>query len=167
MYYHCIHLLYICINNTMKYSTTQQLSSYLDSIITFKSLKLPPKGWVRAIRDGLGMSRRQLAKRLDLSTSRIQRLEADEVSGAVTVKTLRRTAEAMDCVLVYAMIPRESLEATLNNQVREKAAQYVQGASHSMALEDQALSNEANEKMLDAVAKKLLEKSSRTIWDDD
>lgn len=151
----------------MKHTTTQQLSNYLDSIVTFKSLKLPPKGWVRAIRDGLSMSRRQLANRLGLSTSRIQRLEADEVSGAVTVKTLRRTAEALDCVLVYAMIPKESLEATVNSQAREKAKQYVQGTSHSMALEDQALSTEANKKMLDTVAKQLLEKSRRTLWDND
>jgi len=157
----------MAIINKMKNTAAQQLSDYLESIATFRAVKLPPKGWVRAIRDGLGMSRRQLATRLGLSTSRIQRLEEDEVSGSVTVKTLRRTAEAMDCVLVYAMIPKESLETTLNTQVREKAKAYVLSTSHSMALEDQALSNEANKKMLDTVSKQLLEQARRSLWDDE
>ena len=151
----------------MKYSAVQQFSNYLESIALFKNVKLPSKGWVRAIRDGLGMSRRQLANRLGLSTSRIQRLEEDEVSGAVTVKTLRRTAEAMDCVLVYAMIPRDSLEATLEHQVREKAEKYVTSTNHSMALEDQAVSPEVNNKLLDEVMTQLLEKYRRTLWDDE
>ena len=151
----------------MKYSSMQQLSNYLDSIALFKTVQLPPKGWVRAIRDGLGMSRRQLAKRLGLSTSRVQRLEKDEVSGAVTIKSLRRTAEAMDCVMVYAMIPKDSLEDFVTKQVREKAEKYVLNTSHSMSLEDQAVSNEANKKMLDSVMKQLSEKSRRSLWDDE
>jgi predicted DNA-binding mobile mystery protein A len=150
----------------MKQITTQQLSDYLASLTLFKTIKLPAKGWVRAIREGLGMSRRQLAARLGLSTSRIQRVEEDEVSGAVTVKNLRRTAEALDCVFVYAMIPRESIEVTLNHQVRAKATKYLLSTSHSMALEDQALSDEANKKMLESIAKQLLEKSPRTLWDE-
>lgn len=153
--------------NIMKDLSVMQLSNYLDTIALFKNIKLPTKGWVRAIRDGLGMSRRQLAKRLELSTSRIQRLEEDEVSGAVTVKTLRRTAEAMDCVLVYAMIPKDSLESTLNNQVKEKAEKYLSSTKHSMALEDQTLDSEVNKKMLDSVMKQLLERSRRSLWDDD
>jgi predicted DNA-binding mobile mystery protein A len=150
----------------MKTTATKQLSDYLKKVTPFKAIKLPQKGWVRAIREGLGMSRRQLAARLNLSTSRIQRLEEDEVTGAVTVKNLRRTAEALDCVFVYAMIPRESIEATLNHQVKEKAAQYLSSTSHSMALEDQALSDEANKEMLETISKQLLEKSHRTLWDE-
>lgn len=144
----------------------KQLSQYLNSIESFKAVKLPAKGWVRALRDGLGMSRRQLADRLGLSTSRIQRLEEDEVSGAVTIKTLRKTAEAMDCVLVYAMIPRESLEATIKKQANKKAIQYLQGSSHSMKLEDQAISNKANQEMLEIITNKIMSKSTRTLWDE-
>jgi predicted DNA-binding mobile mystery protein A len=144
----------------------KQLSQYLNSIESFKAVKLPAKGWVRALRDGLGMSRRQLADRLGLSTSRIQRLEEDEVSGAVTIKTLRKTAEAMDCVLVYAMIPRESLEATIKKQANKKAIQYLQGSSHSMKLEDQAISNKANQEMLEIITNKIISKSTRTLWDE-
>ena len=150
----------------MSQIATQQLSQYLNSIASFKAVKLPTKGWVRALRDGLGMSRRQLANRLDLSTSRIQRLEEDEVSGAVTIKTLRRTAEAMDCVFVYAMIPRESLDATIKKQASKKAIQYLQDSSHSMKLEDQAVSKKANKEMLETISNQIISKSARTFWDD-
>lgn len=144
----------------------RQLSQYLNSIESFKAVKLPAKGWVRALRDGLGMSRRQLADRLGLSTSRIQRLEEDEVSGAVTIKTLRKTAEAMDCVLVYAIIPRESLEAIIKKQANKKAIQYLQDSSHSMKLEDQEISNKANQEMLETITNKIMSKSTRTLWDE-
>ena len=144
----------------------RQLSQYLNSIVSFKAVKLPAKGWVRALRDGLGMSRRQLADRLGLSTSRIQRLEEDEVSGAVTIKTLRKTAEAMDCVFIYAMIPRESLEATIKKQANKKAIQYLQDSSHSMKLEDQAISNKASKEMLETITNQIMSKSTRTLWDE-
>lgn len=128
-------------------------------------MPLPAKGWVRAIRDGLGMSRRQLAERLGLSTSRIQRLEQDETTGAVTIKTLRRTAEAMDCVFVYAIVPRTSLDDTLQKQAKYKAKQHLQNISHSMSLEEQTLENKANQSMLDQLAEQMIKKSKHQLWD--
>jgi len=144
----------------------QQLSSYLQSIEGFKSVHIPAKGWLRAIRDGLKMSRRQLANRLGLSTSRIQKIEIDEVAGAVTLKTIRQTAEAMDCVFVYAVIPRTSIEETLQQQALKKARTHLQDVSHSMSLEDQSLDGGANKKMLETLAERLINQSPRTLWDE-
>jgi len=143
----------------------QQLSSYLQSIDGFKSVHVPAKGWLRAIRDGLKMSRRQLANRLGLSTSRIQKLESDEITGAVTLKTIRQTAEAMDCVFVYAVIPRASIEETLQQQALKKARSHLKGVSHTMSLEDQSLDSGANKKMLETLAERLVDQSPRTLWD--
>ena len=150
----------------MSNSANKQLSDYLKSISAFKQVNLPAKGWVRAVRDGLLMSRRQLAGRLGLSTSRIQRLEQDEASGAVTIKTMRRTAEALDCVFVYAIIPRDSIEETVNTQAKKKASQYLQKAKHSMSLEDQAVNEDSYQYSLDSLAEQITNKSSRTLWDD-
>jgi predicted DNA-binding mobile mystery protein A len=150
----------------MSNSANRQLSDYLKSISAFKQVNLPAKGWVRAVRDGLLMSRRQLADRLGLSTSRIQRLEQDEVSGAVTIKTMRRTAEALDCVFVYAIIPRESIEETVNTQAHKKASKYLQKTNHSMLLEDQAVNEDSYDYALDSLSAQIINKSSRTLWDD-
>ncbi len=144
----------------------QQLSSFLRSIEKFKAVSVPSKGWIRAIRNSLGMSRRQLANRLDLSVSRIQRLEQDEVSGAVTLKTMRRTAQAMDCVFVYGVIPATSLDEILQKQALKKAKQYLQGVSHTMALEAQSLDDQANQEMLDVLAEQLINESIRKLWDE-
>jgi len=148
-------------------TANRQLSDYLKTLAAFKQVTLPAKGWVRAIRTGLSMSRRQLANRLGLSTSRIQRLEQDEASGAVTIKTMRRTAEALDCVFVYALIPRESLEATLKTQATKKAKQFRNKVTHTMLLEDQAVQETANEYLLESLVDQFMNKSSRTLWDDD
>ena len=150
----------------MPQTAYQQLSRYLLKVSEFKSLVVPAKGWVMAVRNGLGMSRRQLANRLGLSTSRIQRLEEDEVVGAVTLKTMRRTAEAMDCVFVYALIPRTRLDDTLQTQALKKAKAHLKNVSHSMALEAQALDDKANSDMLQTMAEQMINQSKSTLWDE-
>jgi len=144
----------------------QQLSNHLQSIEGFKGVHSPAKGWLRAIRDGLKMSRRQLANRLGLSTSRIQKIEVDEVTGSVTLKTIRQTAEAMDCVFVYAVIPRETLKETLQQQALKKARTHLKGVRHTMSLEDQSLDARSNKKMLETLANRLMNQSPRTLWDE-
>src|ERR1700737_133371 len=77
----------------------------------------PPKGWLRAIRDALGMTTAQFARRLGVSQPRIVELEQSEASGSVTLNTLRRAAEALGCRLVYVLVPEQPLAET----VRERA----------------------------------------------
>lgn len=151
----------------MKDLAYQQLTKHLETLTPFKSASTPAKGWIRAIRNGLGMSRRQLAARLGLSVSRIQRLEHDEVTGSVTMKSLQRTAEAMDCVLVYAVIPRTSLDETIERQAQKKALAHMQSISHSMALEKQALDSASNQAMLETLTQQLIQQSKHTLWDED
>src|SRR3974390_577604 len=69
----------------------------------------PPKGWLRAVRDALGMTTKQLGQRLGVSQPRIVELEQSEVNGTVTLNTLQRAAEALGCRLVYALGPDQPL----------------------------------------------------------
>ena len=55
----------------------------------------PPKGWLRAIRDALGMTTRQLAARLGVSQPRVVALEKGEVDETLTLAGLRRAAAAL------------------------------------------------------------------------
>ena len=87
----------------------QQLDKTLSGYAVARQTSQPAKGWIRAIREALGMSGKQLANRLNVSQPRISKLEQDEVSGVVSLKTMRQAAEAMDCVFVYAIVPRTSL----------------------------------------------------------
>lgn len=102
-----------------------------------KRLRVPPKGWVRAIRDALGMSGVQLGKRLEVSPQTVEAMEKSEAAGTIQLNTLRRAAEALDCTLVYALVPKTSLENTVNNRARQIATAALARVSHTMRLEDQ------------------------------
>ncbi len=150
-----------------KYQKTalDQLDAALLRFASLRDTPPPRKGWIRAVRDALGMSGQQLGKRLGVSKMRVAALEQAEVTGATTLKTLRRTAEAMDCVLVYALVPKTALKETLLKQARQKARQDMARASRSMALEDQALVQDEADKAAETAAAALLDKMPKTLWD--
>jgi predicted DNA-binding mobile mystery protein A len=120
---------------------------------------------VRAIREALGMSGKQLASRLNVSQPRIPRLEQDEVSGVVSLKTMRQAAEALDCVFVYAIVPRTSLEETVRTQARKVAETRAQRVSHTMLLEAQNLSAEEQRASLDAAVEELVREMPKELWE--
>jgi predicted DNA-binding mobile mystery protein A len=103
------------------------------------AVRRPPKGWIRAIRDALGMTAEQLGERLGISQPSVQRLELSEAEDTIQLNTLRRVAEALNCEVVYALVPRESLQATYDQAARAVARRELGAVSHSMALEDQAV----------------------------
>ena len=101
----------------------------------------PPRGWVRAIRDAIGMSSRDLAERLGVSQASVVSLEASERSSRIQLDTLERAADAMGCELVYVLRPRDG--GRLEQIVRERAGLVAMRdlgpVAHTMALEDQAV----------------------------
>lgn len=145
-------------------SALDQLDRSLRRYNTLRKASAPQKGWIKAVRDALGMSGQQLGKRLGVSRMRVATMEQAEVAGATTLKTMRRAAEAMDCVLVYALVPKTSLKETLRKQARRKAAQDIARASRTMALENQALARDETEKAVETAAAALLEKMPKTFW---
>ncbi|MDO8703519.1 MAG: mobile mystery protein A [Sulfuricaulis sp.] len=150
-----------------KYQKTalEQLDASLAQFVPLRNLQPPKKGWIRAIRDALGMSGRQLGERMDVSKMWVGDMERLEATGATSLKTLRRAAEAMDCVLVYALVPKSSLKETLLKQARRKVRQDMARASHTMALEDQALTQDEAGKATETAAASLLDKIPKTFWD--
>jgi predicted DNA-binding mobile mystery protein A len=78
----------------------------------------PPKGWMRAIRDALGMTGAQFARRLENRPQSVEALEKSEANGSIQLKTLRRAAEALDCTLVYALVPNTSLEGAVSARAK-------------------------------------------------
>ena len=102
----------------------------------------PPKGWIRAIREALGLSSAELAERMKANRSLIVQQEKAEADDWITLKSLRAFANALDCDLVYAFVPRgATIEQTLTMRARDEAAKTVGRVEHSMALEDQASGN--------------------------
>ena len=75
----------------------KQLDKRLNLLLDSDSLARPPRGWIRAIREALGMTTEHLAKRIGVSQPRVIEIEKAEVSGSITLKTLQRAANALDC----------------------------------------------------------------------
>ena len=115
----------------------KQLDRGLD--LPVRKLQRPPKGWIRTIRQALGVSSGEMARKLGTSRQLPLQLEKGEGEGRITLKSLRAAANALDCDLVYAFVPRgETFEELSERRARSEAESLVLAVQHSMALEDQA-----------------------------
>jgi predicted DNA-binding mobile mystery protein A len=144
----------------------QQLDGTLKGFDVLRKVAVPPKGWVRAIRDALGMTGQQLAHRLGTNRQRIARIEQDEKQGRVTLKTMLSVAEAMDCEFVYGFVPRESLEQTVRGQARRVAVKRMSRSNQMMRLEAQELSDAEKEQVLNELIDEIVNTMPRTLWDE-
>jgi predicted DNA-binding mobile mystery protein A len=99
----------------------------------------PFGGWVRAIREALDMTTEDLAARMHLTQSSVTRLEKSEKARTVQLDTLTRAAEALNCDLVYALVPRQPLDDIVNDQAGRVAMERLRRLGHTMALEQQEL----------------------------
>jgi len=142
-----------------------QLDETLDKLKVLKYFNPPAFGWIKAIRTGLGMSGRQLANRIGVTKQSISRIEQDEVAGAITIKTLRKVAEGLDCVLVYGFVPRTSLGNMVKERSEEVARDRLHRVNQTMTLERQEIKSESIEKIIEEDIKKMVEKMPRNLWD--
>lgn len=103
----------------------------------------PTAGWIKAIRQSLAMSQADLAHRMAVSQATVAQMERSEASDTIQLATLRRAAEAMECDLVYALVPRSSLEDTVRRQAARHLSAHLRAVVQTMSLEDQDSTPEA------------------------
>ena len=144
----------------------EQLDDTLSSFSTIASINRPMKGWIRAIRDALGMNMRQFADRLGVSKSRIPRIEQDEITGSLTLKTMNRVADKLDCVFVYGFVPRTSLDNTVRKQASIVAQRRMNRLMHTMNLEAQGLSSKNAKKAFSNMIDEIIDTPSM-LWEKD
>ena len=118
----------------------KQLDRALEPYRAARKELRPPKGWIRAIRQALGISAGELARRLGTSRQLPLQMEKGEAEDRITLKSLRAAANALDCDLIYALVPRaDSMQELIENRARSEAKKRVLAIEHSMALENQAV----------------------------
>ena len=123
----------------------------------------PVRGWIKAIREALGMTAEQLGTRLGVKQPSVVALEQSEQKGTIELATLRRAAEALDCTLVYALVPNKPLEQTVRERARLFARRRFGPIGHSMALEDQKVQRKETDALIDEVVR---ETNPRRFWDE-
>lgn len=124
--------------------------------------RVPVRGWGRAVREALGMSTAQLAKRLGVRQPSVVNLEQSEQRGSIELATLRRIAAALDCTLVYALVPNKPLDTTIRERARAFLRRRRPPVEHSMLLEDQQVRKKDGNVLVDDVIR---ETNPRLFWD--
>ncbi len=143
----------------------QQLDRRFASLRKTSNLTRPPRGWIKAIREALGMSTTQLAKRLGVAQTRVSQMEKAEIESAIRLQTLKQVAEALDCTLVYALIPNEPLEQMVRDRAAKIADVQLARTNHTMRLENQALDSPALMAERERLIRQLVEGSPRRLWE--
>jgi predicted DNA-binding mobile mystery protein A len=150
-------------NNTLQF---QQLNEKLDKFAALSNLVVPPIGWIKAIRNGIGMSMEQLGKKLSITKQAVMDIEKREKEGAVTLKAMQELAKVMDMQFVYGFIPNAgSLDQMIEKRALEIAKTIVQRSSSTMKLEDQENSKERIEKAIKERAAEIINKTPKILWD--
>jgi predicted DNA-binding mobile mystery protein A len=135
-----IDYIYIVMRSEFKNLRLKQLDRALEPYRAAREVPRPSKGWIRTLRQALGVSSGELAQRLGTSRQLPLQLEKGEAEDRITMKSLRAAANALDCDLVYALVPRAgSMQELIENRARAEAKNRVLGVEHSMALENQAV----------------------------
>lgn len=115
----------------------EQLERALAPYAALRGKAAPRDGWLRAVRESLGRSLRVQARRLGIAAPSLHKAEASEAEGRISLAQLRKLAEALDCEVVYALVPRQPLSKVVEDQAEMLARQEVMDVSHSMSLEGQ------------------------------
>ena len=122
----------------------------------------PPKGWLKAVREALGMTGQQFAARIGIKPPTVIDLEKSEALGTIQLKTLARAADALGCRLVYAIVPKAPLQNTVDARARKIALHALRRVAHSMKLEDQAVADSDLERQIDNYIRQHIK--DRDLW---
>jgi predicted DNA-binding mobile mystery protein A len=125
----------------------------------------PDQGWIRTIREGIGMSLRQLGQRVGMTKASVAQMEQREAEGAITVNSIRKLANALEADVYYFVVPRRCLEEMVIGRAETLAKRLVREVADSMALEDQATSKERLAQLVEHHTERLLADESG-LWDD-
>ncbi len=113
------------------------------------------------------MTTTQLAKRLGVVQSRAVAIEQAEAKGTITLNSLEKAANALDCRLVYALVPRKPLDELVSERAERLAKKRLRSTSHSMALEAQSVKVADEQEQLKRMIERLIEKAGSELWEED
>ena len=124
-------------NSRIKAQSRSALDLRFDEMRPIARFAPPVRGWIKAVRQAIGMSSSQLARRLGVKQPTITEMEQSEMRGTIQLATLRRAAEALDCTLVYVLIPNKPLKTIVRDRAQKLARRRLEAVDHTMLLEDQ------------------------------
>lgn len=145
----------------------RQKTRHLDTALaTVHMPQRPRSGWVAAIRQALGMTQTQLAKRIGIARQSLDQLEENETKDTATVAGLQRAADALGCDLQYVLVPRQSLAHMVADQALRRAERKLARVNQSQALEASAMAKESFSDAVNDLAKELELRRPADLWNE-
>lgn len=142
----------------------EQLEATLAGYAELVKRQIPPRGWLKLIREALGRTQRQQAQRLAISGPTLHKSEQAEAEDRITLGQLRKLADGLDCELVYALVPRRPLTEMVRERARAIALEEVGGVAHTMGLEDQRPGAERLRRQVEQRTEELLRGRWSDLW---
>ncbi|MCF6318704.1 MAG: mobile mystery protein A [Proteobacteria bacterium] len=158
--------------NTFKKIEQEQNALIVDSAATLMRSTTPKLGWIKTLRMALSMSGASLARRMGIQRSSVASLEQAEYDGGITLRKLKQVADAMDCELIYYLVPKTTpsnskpmIGDIMLKQAQIKANNIVQQASTQMMLESQQLTKVDLKKEVDRLTSQLTNDLPKDFWE--
>lgn len=143
-----------------------QLEKKIKEYRPLQNVATPPTGWIKGIRMALGMTLQQLANRLTITKQSARDIESREKEGSISIKSLRKAANALDMELVYGFVPKDgTLEALIDRKARELATDIVTRTHNNMVLEDQGNTESRIQQAIDERTEQLKREIPKALWD--
>jgi len=144
-----------------------QLDRKFKRKVLMRDIEVPREGWIKEIRSAFKLTYAQLAKKLSITPSAIKKFETNEINGKINLKSLNKIADAMNCKLIYALVPHESLEKIIDDRIDYVAVNMISHIDYSMMLEKQSLNGKILKEQMDNLKSKLKNNFSSKIWNYD
>jgi len=144
----------------------QMTRQFDDTLATVDMPSRPGAGWIASIRQALGMSKTQLANRIGVTPPSVFELESNEVKETITLRSLRKAADALGCDLQYVLLPRRPLEKLIAEQALKKASLKLGRVNQSQALEASALEADSLSRAIADLAKEFEVNRPTDLWND-
>jgi predicted DNA-binding mobile mystery protein A len=151
-------------DSRMRQLRLEQVQASVAAYSDLTNRRPPPRGWLKAIRESLGLTERQQADRLGITGSTLHKSELAEAEERITLGQLRKLANGLDCELVYALVPRKPLTQVVEDRARSIALQEVSGVAHTMSLEDQRPATDRLRKQVEQRMAELLRGRWSDLW---
>jgi len=144
----------------------EQLDQRIAKLLILKEIDIPTIGWIKSIRIALGISMKQLAKKLNISSQSILESEQREKEGAISIRVLKNIANALEMDFVYGFVPKDgSIELLIERKAHKLATEIVMRTSQTMKLEEQENSKERLIKAIDERTILIKQKMPKALWD--
>jgi len=119
---------------------------------------------LRDIREAVGMTQKQMAKRLKVSQSAISQIEENRETSSLG--TILKIAQTLGCEIMGAAVSKESLESIIKKRAEIAAQKTLNRTFATMAMEKQTPSDDAYKYQLKKLIEELIENPGPELWEE-